>query len=291
MRLVPLIPGTYTSDNQWGLAEIRASATSGGTNLIPRSTATATGGISTNTGSPGGLLETHVDDWAPWQTLESYWQVDAGTAILPNYVKHTARASPWGNQAPLVFAWCGSYDGVTWFSRGIVDDLAAGAYANGATREYALSPTIAPNDRTQARLWAINATEGNGPVDAVTVWGEVIFATSSGGPQVATGGYPIGEPQASYYGGLPKAFDNNNSSRAQCRAPAAWGKQIGYYWQTPQPNIAQVRIRAPSADANYMVKAGTIVWSSDGLNWNVAGSFSGQTGWSNNEERAFAVSP
>lgn len=288
-RMVPLVPGNYATSNEWGLGEIQMSETSGGVNLIPDSTATATAIISNRTGIPRDLLEGRVGDYAPNEMLGSHWQVDAGGLMLPRYVRHTARVSAFNSQAPIVFAWVYSEDGVTWFGRGIIDDSATGAYAATETREYLLSDFALPNERSQARMWAIDCSEGNGANPVYVIYGDVAFATSPGGASVTTGGLPMGAAVRAF-DTLPDAFDGNATTSFGPRVNYYYGRTVGYYWATPQPGIVECRLTAHTGDTSYMVKSGNIVWSSDGVNWNVAGSFSGETGWSPGETRTFAVS-
>jgi hypothetical protein len=289
-RMIPLVPGNYnvTATNEWGLAEIQMSVAPSGANLIPDTTAIATAAISNRTNLPRDLLEGRALEYATNEMLDSHWQVDMGSALLPRYARHTARASL-PLQAPIVFAWAYSLDGAIWLSRGIIDDSAAGAYSGSQTREYLLSDNAARNDRSKARLWAVDCTDGNGSPSNYLIFGEVAFATSPGGATVTTGGFPIGHPQRAG-SRITFAFDGLNNTSSGARVNYYFGKAVGYYWPTPQPNIVECRLTAHTGDTGFMPKAGNIVWSSDGLNWNVAGSFSGQTGWGPGETRAFAVS-
>lgn len=292
-RLIPLVPGNHSSGaNEWGLSEIQLSETSFGTNLIPHPTATASAGILNRTNFPIDLLEGRPLEYAPNEMLESWWQASVPTPILPRFARHTARGSARGAQAPIVFVWAYSLDnGVTWLSRGIIDDSVAGPYADSETREYVLAQSAAKNQRSLARLWAINCTEGNGTPPEYLIFGEVAFATSPGGASITTGGLPIGQPQrlaplsrASF------AFDGLATTSAGARTTYYYGKAIGYYWPTPQPNIVECRLTAHTGDPGFMPRSGQIVWSSNGVDWNVAGSFSGQTGWTSGETRTFTVS-
>jgi hypothetical protein len=290
-RMIPLVPGNYdvTASNEWGLAEIQLSNTPGGTNLIPDTTATASYAISVRTNAARDLLEGRALEFGPNEMMDSHWQVDAGSTMLPRHARHTARAGGLSPQAPLVFAWCYSFDAVNWFSRGIIDDSGAGAYSSSQMREYALASQAALNVRSLARMWAVNCTAGNGTPPEYLIFGEVAFATSPGGATVTSGGLPLGQGQRAG-SRATFAFDGNNTTSAGARTNRYFGRAIGYYWPTPQPNIVECRLTAHTGDFGFMPSAGTIEWSSDGLNWNVAGSFSGQTGWTAGQTRSFAVS-
>jgi hypothetical protein len=218
---------------------------------------------------------TTFDDQIDANTL--YVQADLGVATTVAQVRMSAPSAS-TNLVPVVVAMAASDDGTTWTAMGIYD-LGA-AFAADETRSFLVEPTPAPSSgRAGAHAWAIYQPDGSNS------WrlAELQYSVGAGGTNLATGGF------AAAWGtntdGPEKAFDSNNSTfwRTVSNAEAS----ITYVFPTA-PNPTHYRITG-STSTDHAPTSWELYYLENNATWVLADTQTGQTGWTSNETREFAI--
>jgi hypothetical protein len=150
-------------------------------------------------------------------------------------------------------------------------------------------PAIGPQQYWRVRHLAVNTTSDPWPRI-----GELIFAASSGGSQLATGGTAIGSGTGFSIGrAFDKAFDGmlGEPQTTQFIAPTVsdYGF-IGYNFGSPV-SIGAVGVQASSASVASTVAGIAIEYSSDGVNWTVCEPSAPLLSWSTSEIKWTVIQP
>jgi len=141
------------------------------------------------------------------------------------------------------------------------------------------------------RYWRLNITmaaSGSG-VSGITI-AECIMAVTIGGSQVATSG----TASANSTNGsnvASRAFDGNVSTNWASLAINTIGSaQLQYdFGSGVARDLAEVRITGPASSLTTAPRDFTIEYSDNGSSWTVAHTVTGQTSWTANQTRAFAI--
>ena len=275
--------------NQWDscwLAEIEMAQTAAGADEC-------TGGTPTDYGSTGTIANLFDNNTGTSYQTGAY---NVGTT-RPGYVfasalqiaevRLTADATR-GAAAPTAFAIQASLDaGVTWNTYGL--HITHGLFANGEQKSFAVDPTPIPTGlgRTNARAWRVNVSNNNGA--SWTQIGELRMATSAGGADICTGGAPYCNGTLSHVfadRSPAAAFDNNTATGAQSNATN--NMKLGYVFPGAQ-DIYEVRMTISTLDTNGGPLDFTVEYTEDFVNWTVANTFTGVTGWSAGTYKTFVV--
>lgn len=279
--------GTRITEAAYGLSEIEMAESPGGADVCTGGTPYSFGG------------------WSPSNHTDAFNNSNAETIAIanaaldgprigyqfptPRFITHVrlwARNSAFSYQLPIAFAVRSSNDGIAWDFHGVILDL-GGTPAAGEVREYAVAPTPVARVRANARLWRIRMTARGGGGPGIWRVGEMVWARSVGGAQVATGGAPWVDQVVN---NQHRAFDGNNNTDWAGGSDAG-PHQLGYIFPAAEPNIAQLRMSSPSGEpAADMPGAFTIDWSVDGLIWSQTDTYSGIT-WTTGETKNYTVSP
>jgi hypothetical protein len=210
--------------------------------------------------------------------------------VNPAEVRIWHRSDVNRGESPTAFIVRSSDDGVTWKPRKLF--VGFGVWTSlGEIKTFSMvgATEIAP---TEKLLWAIDILSTNGATEPRV--GDLEMAESPGGANVAVLDFAYGSPISSMnrdYGGRPQnAFDGSTSTSwgtPNVTAGAAAGK-LGYAFPTSK-NIVEIRLKGPSSNAaTRMPKDFNVVWSHDGVTWNVVKSVTNQS-WANNETKTYSI--
>jgi hypothetical protein len=273
-------------DGQIGLGEIEMSATPGGANVL---------GSATVSVSSGAILAALTDNvkfnnvnfWAASYSGGNPSWVKADFGVGNSQEIREVRFWPRNDfltQAPYVCTILGSDDDATWYLYHVV---ASESWPASTIKAESFSGVALPTDRANARIWAVDVTANNGSAGNTSA-AELIFASTAGGSTLCTGGVAWsnqGGLSASFT--VDKLFDGNTGTEWNTPFTAAL---VGYCFATP-PSVAEMRMRSRNGFLTDTPKDFASLWTADGVTWNTTNTYTNNTGWSNNEERAFAVSP
>jgi YD repeat-containing protein len=192
-----------------------------------------------------------------------------------------------GSYRPRDFVVESSDDGSAWAVEWYVLDAAW----TGANQAQVFDRIGAPSrtgtyGKWRVRIWRSNTSgyaQGGGQYANLN---KLEFRESLGGADIATGGaaFSNGDYNSSY--GPANAFDNDDGSRWAAAQPPRISA-IGYWLLTPKA-VGEVAIKAANTDEMPMDFA---VQYFDGARWYVARDLRGETGWTSNEVRSYAVDP
>jgi hypothetical protein len=149
--------------------------------------------------------------------------------------------------------------------------------------------TPALTGRSNARLWGLDITASNNGTNVGVA--ELEFATSSGGPDLCTGG--LGWHQRAFNATTEigrQLFDDNNSTIWTAPWLSTFDTcRVGYLFASA-PNPTHCRVRARPSFTSDSPNTFKIVWSDDGITWNTTNTITGEAGWSGSELRTYAIS-
>ncbi len=255
------------------VANMEMAATPGGANLCSGGTPLSSLPTTMSNAFDGNVASVWNGVYGSGWTVTNWIGYDFGVDVAIREVRLQASnggSSYYANaQAFIIQA---SYDAVTWDTVAMIGD--GTDWTMSEWRSYAIPDVYLAATRAEARAWRINPSANNGHAGEYSV-GEIIFASTPGGAQIATGGCAFhgrifGSGPAtteiarnSFDGSLTTGHRNNSGPRF-----------LGYLWPSA-PSIAEVRLAPYTGRLTMMITAGTVEWSVDLINWNVAATFSG----------------
>jgi hypothetical protein len=158
----------------------------------------------------------------------------------------------------------------------------------GQTQAFTLNFPGFVDDRSAALAWRVRANSKNAGTFATCA--ELVWASSGGGAQQATGGIPF---VCSVWGvtNVPaSALYDGGTGSSVFQQPGMGGPPFyyGYIWPGGAPSLVEARFTR-SGDINDSIASASIQWSSNLWDWHTTDTYTGLT-WSNPETKTWAIS-
>lgn len=260
-------------------AELVLASSPGGANLLASAVSVTAPGEPFPGKFYDGSAATACVDFANANKIPSntaYVQAQFSAPVNVAEVRITsASGSP--DYTPSLWALAGSADGASWTGFGV---YSSGSYTANETKTFTIGVPLENGGRAGSRVWLFY----NSSPSAVRLRvRELVYATSAGGVQLATGGTAFARKTGT--GAASNAFDGNLISAEWSTTSDSRDAVLGYRFTTA-PSPTHYRVTGASAD---YPSAWGIYYLSNCADWVLADSRSGETGWTASETRTYTM--
>lgn len=137
-----------------------------------------------------------------------------------------------------------------------------------------------------ARYWRLNATEVDGSTEYASLTKFQLYASTDGTGTNLCVGASASQSGDGAVGAAAAGIDNNTNNEAGSSLPLPWTFTVDL---GSAKDVKSLGIVAQRVVPNRTPKTFTLEYSANNVDWTVASSFTGQTGWTEYQRRVFEV--